>query len=76
MSNVHVVEKKSGRVVATVPNVVVRGQNYTPTIREVEDLAWKCAVSDRSVDPMRRDDYSFRVEAATLPPPAPESWSS
>ena len=66
MKNVHIIEKKTGDIVATVP-VQLQGMNYIPTAQEYEAAAWKAAVSDKLVNPKRKDDYSFRMVDA--PPP-------
>ena len=71
---VHITEKKSGRLAATIPGVVVRGQNYQPTRQDVENVAWQCAVQDGSVDAARRDEYAFTFENEPRPLP-PKSWS-
>jgi hypothetical protein len=60
-------------VVAIVP-VQLHGANYGPTAREYEACAWKCAVDDKSVDPARKDGYSFKIEDTPWPI-APKSWS-
>ena len=73
MKNVSIIEKRTQRVVATIP-VQMQGSNYTPDRREYEALAWKCAVSDNSVDPLRKEDYLFEVLEVS-PPAAPKSWS-
>jgi hypothetical protein len=73
MKNVHIIDKKSGRVAATIP-IQIRGANYNPTTQQYEAEAWNAAVSDKSVDPKRRDDYSFTIVDAPTPG-APKSWS-
>jgi hypothetical protein len=60
--NVQIIEKRTGRIVATIP-VVVQGQNYIPGDQQHAALAWKFAVKDALVDPARKDDYSFSVAA-------------
>ncbi len=72
MKNVHIIEKKSRRVAATIP-IQLHGQNYTPTAQQYEAEAWKAAVSDKSVDPKRRDDYSFQIVEAPPPHGPPKS---
>lgn len=61
MKNVHIIETKTGCVVASVP-IQLRGMNYEPTAQQYEAEAWAAAVSDRSVDPKRRADHSFEIE--------------
>lgn len=73
MQNVHVVETKTGRVRASIP-INMGSQNYTPTRQQCEAEAWAAAVSDRSVDPKRRADYSFEIEDVP-PPAAPKAWA-
>lgn len=65
MKNVLITHKNTGRVVATI-RVHLGGMNYTPTAQQYEAEAWKCAVSDKSVDPKRKDDYSFTIADTPL----------
>jgi hypothetical protein len=63
--NVVITEKRTGRVAATIP-ISLHGQNYTPSEAEYFAKAWKIAVSDKTVDPQRKDDYSFELREAPL----------
>jgi hypothetical protein len=65
VTNDHIVEKKTQRVVAAIPHL--QGQNYSPTAQQYEAEAWNAAVSDKCVDPKRKGDYSFQIVDA--PPP-------
>lgn len=53
-------EMKTGRLATSIPTVVA-GINYTPDEREFFELAWKCAVDDKSVDADRKADYRFEL---------------
>lgn len=66
MKNVHIVEKKTQRVVATI-RIHLQGQNYSPTTQQYEAEAWSAAVSDKSVDPKRKGDYYFQIADVPLP---------
>ena len=72
MKNVYIVEKVTGKVVATIP-IQMAVMSYTPSKEEYEAAAWEAAVDDGSVDRNRFSDYSFKIdEAATSgvgPPP-------
>jgi len=57
---VHVVEIKTGKIAAAIP-INLAGQNYIPSEQAFFAEAWRCAVEDKSVDPNRREDYSFRL---------------
>jgi len=59
--NVLIVETQTGRLAANIP-VVLQGMNYTPTEQEYYAEAWRCAVDDRSVDPNRKNDYTFKLQ--------------
>lgn len=61
MKSVYILEKKTGRVVATIP-VDMTGLSYTPSHQEYEAAAWEAAVDNGSVDPDRVSDYSFKIE--------------
>jgi len=63
MKNVSIVEKKTGKVVATFP-IDMTGLNYTPSKAEYEAAAWEAAVDDGSVNPDRVSDYSFQIQDA------------
>ncbi len=58
--DVHVIEIKTGKVAAAIP-IDLAAQNRIPSEQEFFATAWKCAVEDSSVDPARREDYSFRL---------------
>jgi hypothetical protein len=58
--NVHIVEIKTGKVAAAIP-IDLAEQNRIPSEPEFFATAWRCAVDDSSVDPCRREDYSFRL---------------
>jgi hypothetical protein len=58
--NVHIIDIKTGKVAATVA-IDLAQQNRIPSEPEFFATAWRCAVEDSSVDPGRRDDYSFRL---------------
>lgn len=56
---VHIIETKTGKLVADIPVVFLQGGNLNPTEKDAFDMAWKCAVDDKSVDPAKRADYTF-----------------
>ena len=58
--NVHIIDIKTGKVAAAIP-IDLAQQNRIPSEPEFFATAWRCAVEDSSVDPGRRDDYSFRL---------------
>jgi hypothetical protein len=58
--DVLIIEIKTGKVAATIP-ITMAGQNYIPSERDFFAEAWRCAVEDKSIDPARRDEYSFRL---------------
>lgn len=58
--NVHIIEISTGKVAAAIP-INLAEQNRIPSEPEFFATAWQCAVEDSSVDPGRRDDYSFRL---------------
>jgi hypothetical protein len=58
--NVHIIEIETGKVAATIA-IDLAEQNRIPSEPEFFATAWRCAVKDSSVDPGRRDDYSFRL---------------
>ena len=61
MANVRIVEKKTGRVCASVA-VNVGGQNYVPSEKEYIDEAWRCAVDDGDLPATaNRADYEFQI---------------
>lgn len=65
MKNVYIVEKVSGKIVATIP-IQMTDTSYTPSNQEYEAAAWETAVDDGYVDRDRFSDYAFKVtEAAT-----------
>ncbi len=41
--------------------VSIRGVNYQPTMNEVFEEAWRCAVEDNVADPNRKRDYSYKA---------------
>ena len=57
---VQVVETKTDKVVASIP-IDLAGLKSVPSEQEFYAEAWRCAVMDKSVDPARREDYSFRL---------------
>jgi hypothetical protein len=63
MKTVFIIEKMSGKPVATIP-IEMSGVNYTPSEEEYEAAAWEAAADDGLVDPDRVSDYSFRIEDA------------
>jgi hypothetical protein len=74
MKNVSIVEKVTGKIVATIP-IQMAAMSYTPSKEEYEAAAWEAAVDDGSVDRDRFSDYSFRIDDAATsavgsPPPA------
>jgi hypothetical protein len=58
--DVHIIEIKTGKVAAAIP-IDLAEQSRIPSEPEFFATAWRCAVEDSSVDPGRRDDYSFRL---------------
>jgi hypothetical protein len=58
--DVHIVEIKTGKVAAAIP-IDLAEQNRIPSEQEFFETAWRRAVEVNSVDPARRDDYSFRL---------------
>jgi hypothetical protein len=59
-TDVHIIEIKTGKVAATIP-INLAEQSRIPSEPEFFATAWQCAIEDNSVDPARRDDYSFRL---------------
>ena len=57
---VHIVEIKTGKIAAAIP-IDLAEQNRIPSEQEFFATAWRHAVEDKSVDPARRDEYSFRL---------------
>ena len=53
-----ITEVKTGRLVMKY-GVHLRTANYSPQDREYLDEAWRCAIEDKLVDPLRREDYRF-----------------
>lgn len=68
--DVTIIETKTGKLVARIP-VVLQGLGYTPSELEYFATAWKCAVDDKTVDPDRRDEYSFQLGHPQAPPKNP-----
>jgi len=58
--NVHIIDIKTGKVAAAIP-IDLAEQSRIPSEPEFFATAWRCAVEDSSVDPGRRDDYSFQL---------------
>ena len=58
--HVHIVEIKTGKIAAAIP-IDLADQNTVPSEQDFFATAWRCAVEDKSVDPNRREDYSFRL---------------
>lgn len=63
MKNVHIVEKVTGKVVATIP-IQMTSMSHVPSKEEYEAAAWETAVDDGFVDRDRFSEYSFRVDDA------------
>jgi len=57
---VHVVEIKTGKIAAAI-QINLGSLNSIPSEQEFFAEAWRCAVEDKSVDPDRREEYSFRL---------------
>jgi len=57
---VHVIEIKTGKIAAAIP-IDLAEQGAIPSEQEFFATAWRCAVEDKSVDPDRREDYSFQL---------------
>jgi hypothetical protein len=53
-----ILETKTGRLAAKIAIVV--GQNCLVSKQECFGRAWKVAVAVKSIDPTRRNDYSFK----------------
>lgn len=66
MKRVSITEKKTGKIVATIP-IQISDLSYTPVNEEYEAAAWETAVDDGAVDPDRVSDYSFGIEDAPTP---------
>ncbi|BBM03962.1 hypothetical protein [Microbulbifer sp. GL-2] len=58
--NVKILEKETGRIVATYP-ININGLHYQPTESDYISEAWKCAIEDRAVDPDKKTSYSFTL---------------
>lgn len=58
--NVLITETKTGKLAATIP-IHMAGLNYTPSEQEYFAEAWQSAVEDKTVDPTRHDEYSFKL---------------
>ena len=56
--DVLIIETKTGKPAATIA-LAMLGQDYKPY--ECFRRAWKVAAAGKSVDPTRRDEYSFRM---------------
>lgn len=57
---VEIIDSKTRKVVASIP-IVLEGPKSIPSEPEFFSQAWRAAVADNSVDPERRDDYTFRL---------------
>ena len=57
---VEIIETQTRKVAASIP-VTLAGPNSIPSEQEFFQQAWRAAVADESVDPARRDDYTFRL---------------
>ncbi len=57
---VEIIETASRKVAASIP-IVLAGPRAVPSEQEFFQQAWRAAVADASVDPERRDDYTFRL---------------
>jgi hypothetical protein len=57
---VEIIESETRKVVASIP-IVLAGPNSIPSEQEFFQQAWRAAVADASVDPARREDYTFRL---------------
>lgn len=58
--DVTIIETKTGKLAAKLP-VVLRGLDHSPSEQDYFEMAWQCAVDDKTVDPDRRDEYSFQL---------------
>jgi hypothetical protein len=67
MKDVHIIEKLTGKVVATIP-IQMSARNYTPSREEYEAAAWEAAADDGLVDPDRVSDYTLEVEDVSAAP--------
>jgi hypothetical protein len=70
MKNVSITDKKTGRIVATIP-IEISGLSYTPGNGEYEAAAWETAVDRGAVDPDRVSDYSLKIEDTPTPDAQP-----
>jgi hypothetical protein len=57
---VEIIDSQTRKVAASVPIVLAEGSGI-PSEQEFFQQAWRAAVADASVDPQRRDDYTFRL---------------
>jgi hypothetical protein len=57
---VEIIETETRKVAASVP-IVLSSASGIPSEQEFFQQAWRTAVADESVDPARRDDYTFRL---------------
>lgn len=58
--DVLIIETKTGKLIAKL-SIILRGMNYMPSEQEYFTEAWRCAVEDKTVNPNRRDEYSFQL---------------
>jgi hypothetical protein len=58
--DVHIIDIKTGKIASAIA-IDLAQQNRIPSEQEFFATAWRCAVEDNSVDPARREDYSFRL---------------
>jgi hypothetical protein len=54
--------KRDANAVVAQYEINLRAANYRVTEREYYDEAWRCAVTDRLVDPNEHDLYWFKLE--------------
>ena len=57
---VEIIEIQTRKVAASIP-ITLAGAASIPSEQEFFQQAWRAAVADASVDPERRDDYTFRL---------------
>lgn len=57
---VEIIDSQTRKVAASIP-IAMAGAKSIPSEQEFFQQAWQAAVDDGSVDPARRDDYTFRL---------------
>ena len=57
---VEIIDSLSRKVAASIP-VAPASAASIPSEQEFFQQAWRAAVAEASVDPARRDDYTFRL---------------